>query len=169
MVNALLRLICCNACSKVADYTGKSKAEVSKMTISYDILSGALQKASGEGGKFYGAMNAQSKTLNGQLSNSEDGFSRLMGSAMKPVNDFLKDTLMPNVNNFIAKLQERFDTDNWNDIKKILKEVGLVITEVITAVLTYKAPLLAIEVASFVSKVAGMIGAFISLIPEIHS
>lgn len=120
--------------SLVADYTGKSKEEVANMNISYDVLAGALQKASSEGGKYYNSMNDQSKTLNGQLSNLEDGFNTLMGSAMKPINDFLKNTLLPNVNNLISKLQERFDSGNWNDIINIIKIIGAIIVPLISGI-----------------------------------
>lgn len=120
--------------SLVADYTGKSKEEVANMNISYDVLAGALQKASSEGGKYYNSMNAQSKTLNGQLSNLEDGFNTLAGSAMKPINDFLKNTLLPNVNNLISKLQERFDSGNWNDIINIIKIIGAIIVPLISGI-----------------------------------
>ena len=44
----------------LADYTGKSTAEVQNMTVTYDLLTAALQKASEEGGRYYNAMETQS-------------------------------------------------------------------------------------------------------------
>ena len=49
----------------LADYTGKSTAEVQGMTITYDLLTAALQRASEEGGRYYNAMETQSQTLSG--------------------------------------------------------------------------------------------------------
>ena len=52
----------------LADYTGKTTAEVQNMTISYDLLTQALQAASEEGGRYYGSMDTQSQTMIGRAS-----------------------------------------------------------------------------------------------------
>lgn len=63
----------------LADYTGKSTAEVQKMTISYDLLTQALQAASEEGGRYYGSMDTQSQTMNGRVSTLKDNVKQLAG------------------------------------------------------------------------------------------
>lgn len=63
----------------LADYTGKSTAEVQKMTISYDLLTQALQAASEEGGRYYGSMDTQSQTMSGRVSTLKDNVSQLAG------------------------------------------------------------------------------------------
>lgn len=63
----------------LADYTGKSTAEVQKMTISYDLLTQALQAASEEGGRYYNSMDTQSQTMNGRVSTLKDNVSQLAG------------------------------------------------------------------------------------------
>lgn len=63
----------------LADYTGKSTAEVQKMTISYDLLTQALQAASEEGGRYYNSMDAQSQTMNGRVSTLQDNVKQLAG------------------------------------------------------------------------------------------
>ena len=88
----------------LADYTGKTTEEVRDMEISYEVLSGALKQASKEGGKFYNAMNKQSKTLKGQISNLKDGFSMLAGSLSEPVFDYIKDNILPGINDEIDNL-----------------------------------------------------------------
>ena len=88
----------------LADYTGKTTEEVKDMEISYEVLSGALKQASKEGGKFYNAMNKQSKTLKGQISNLKDGFSMLAGSLSEPVFDYIKDNILPGINDEIDNL-----------------------------------------------------------------
>ena len=52
----------------LADYTGKSVQDVQSMTITYDVLTQALQAAAEEGGRYYDSMATQSQTLNGRLS-----------------------------------------------------------------------------------------------------
>lgn len=56
----------------LADATGKNVAEVKEMDISYELLTEALGKASEEGGMFAGAMEAQSSSLQGRISNLQD-------------------------------------------------------------------------------------------------
>lgn len=63
----------------LADYTGKSTAEVQKMTISYDLLTQALQAASEEGGRYYNSMDTQSQTMNGRMSTLQDNVKQLAG------------------------------------------------------------------------------------------
>lgn len=64
----------------LADYTGKSTAEVQGMTITYDLLTAALKKASEEGRRYYNAMETQSQTLSGRLETLKDNWSQLIGS-----------------------------------------------------------------------------------------
>lgn len=63
----------------LADYTGKSTAEVQNMTISYDLLTQALQAASEEGGRYYNSMDTQSQTMNGRVSTLQDNVKQLAG------------------------------------------------------------------------------------------
>lgn len=64
----------------LADYTGKSTAEVQKMTVTYDLLTAALQNAAEEGGRYYNSMSAQSETINGKLSTLKDNATQLSGA-----------------------------------------------------------------------------------------
>ena len=63
----------------LADYTGKSTTEVQNMTISYDLLTQALQAASEEGGRYYNSMDTQSQTMNGRMSTLQDNVKQLAG------------------------------------------------------------------------------------------
>nr|DAM34425.1 MAG TPA: tail tape measure protein [Caudoviricetes sp.] len=64
----------------LADYTGKSTEDVQKMTISYDLLTNALLSASEEGGRYFGAMETQSQTLDGRISTLKDNATQLAGA-----------------------------------------------------------------------------------------
>ena len=77
----------------LADATGKTTEEVKDMEVSYELLSDALAKASGEGGKYFGAMENQSQTLTGQLSSLKDEFGALLGDLTKELMPIIKDIL----------------------------------------------------------------------------
>lgn len=69
----------------LADYTGKSTADVQKMSISYDLLTNALLSASEEGGRYFGAMETQSQTLDGRISTLKDNATQLAGALTEGV------------------------------------------------------------------------------------
>ena len=87
--------------SLLADYTGKTREEVSDLEISYEDLTGALKYASQEGGKYFNAMEKQSKTFNGQLSNLKDNFMAFLGEATMPLFTYLKDEVLPTINGIL--------------------------------------------------------------------
>ena len=64
----------------LSDYTGKSREEVQKLTISYDLLAAALEAASAEGGRYAGAMEAYSQTLQGRMDTLADNAAQLAGA-----------------------------------------------------------------------------------------
>lgn len=85
----------------LADYTGKTREEVTDLEISYEDLTGALKFASQEGGKYFNAMEKQSETFNGQLSNLKDNFMAFLGEATIPLFTFLKDEVLPIINGIL--------------------------------------------------------------------
>lgn len=100
----------------LADYTGKTRAEVDELTVSYDLLSAALQAAASEGGLYFGANAAQAATLNGQISTLKDNVSQKLGEAFAGVANVLSGTLLPAANEFIGSM----DMEKINDAVKIL-------------------------------------------------
>lgn len=63
----------------LADYTGKSVQEVQSMTVTYDVLTKALQAAAQEGGRYYNSMATQSQTLEGRTITLTDNVKQLAG------------------------------------------------------------------------------------------
>ena len=92
----------------LADYTGKSTAEVQKMTITYDLLTAALQRASEEGGRYYNAMETQSQTLSGRLDTLRDNWSQLLGSLSEGLADVEGD-LVSAATEWVQTLQTSFE------------------------------------------------------------
>lgn len=96
----------------LADYTGKSTTEVQKMTISYDLLTQALQAASEEGGRYYGSMDTQSQTMNGRVSTLQDNVKQLAGLLTGDLSSGVGGVI-GNLNDLIVKAQEAYKTDGW--------------------------------------------------------
>ena len=88
----------------LADYTGMAIKDVSKLTITYDLLAAALQAAAQEGGRYFGANAAQAATLNGQLSTLQDNVKSKLGEAFQSTSNVLTTKVLPAVNEFIAGL-----------------------------------------------------------------
>lgn len=96
----------------LADYTGKSTAEVQNMTISYDLLTQALQAASEEGGRYYGSMDTQSQTMNGRVSTLQDNVKQLAGLMTGDLSSGFG-VVISNLNDLVVKAQEAYKTDGW--------------------------------------------------------
>lgn len=96
----------------LADYTGKSTAEVQNMTVSYDLLTAALEKAADEGGRYYNSMQTQSETLNGQMSTLKDNATQLAGLMTEDLTDGIK-MVVSNVNDLTVAATEAYKTDGW--------------------------------------------------------
>lgn len=96
----------------LADYTGKSTAEVQNMTISYDLLTQALQAASEEGGRYYNSMDTQSQTMNGRVSTLKDNVSQLAGLLTGDLSSGFG-VVIGDLNDMLVAAQEAYKTDGW--------------------------------------------------------
>lgn len=96
----------------LADYTGKSTAEVQNMTISYDLLTQALQAASEEGGRYYNSMDTQSQTMNGRVSTLKDNVKQLAGLLTGDLSSGVG-VVIGNLNDMLVAAQKAYKTDGW--------------------------------------------------------
>ena len=96
----------------LADYTGKSTTEVQKMTISYDLLTQALQAASEEGGRYYNSMDTQSQTMNGRVSTLQDNVKQLAGLLTGDLSSGIG-VVISNLNDLVVNAQKAYKTDGW--------------------------------------------------------
>ncbi|MEA5151595.1 MAG: tape measure protein [Oscillospiraceae bacterium] len=117
----------------LADYTGKSTQEVKNLTVTYDMLSGALIKASQEGGKYFGANAAQAATLNGQISTLKDNVKSKLGEAFEGVSNVLSGKLLPAVNKFVNGLDMGKILDDFDNLMTAAVAVGGAIAAMKTA------------------------------------
>lgn len=105
----------------LADSTGKTVKELQEMDISFDMITEALAKASAEGGKYYGAMEMQSQTLTGSITNLKAQFSELLGE--------LTEMLLPVIKEILAKVQEWVEKLRGLDEgqKNLITKIGLIV------------------------------------------
>lgn len=107
----------------LAESTGKTVAEVKEMDVTYEELAKAFAMASSEGGKYYGAMEAQGQTLNGSLSAVTESFQMLMGEITK--------TAMPVIVQILGKVR---DMIKWlSSLSDRTKRIILIVGSVVAA------------------------------------
>lgn len=114
----------------LADYTGKSTAEVQGMTITYDLLTAALKKASEEGGRYYNAMETQSQTLSGRIETLKDNWSQLLGTLTKGLTE-TEGNLVTAAAGWVQRLQEGFETAGANGL---MQAGGHIVDEVASGI-----------------------------------
>lgn len=88
----------------LSDSMGKSIDQIKEMDISYNDLSKALQKASEEGGLYYGAMERQSNTLSGQLNKLESNWNALTGVIAEGTTTSIQGVFIPAINDALESM-----------------------------------------------------------------
>lgn len=99
---------------ELAKQFGKNKSEVKKLVeegkIGFPKVQKAIEALTGEGSKFGGLMEAQSKTISGQISNIEDAWEQMMNEIGRSQEGNISGAL-----DITGKLIE-----NWKTIGKVL-------------------------------------------------
>lgn len=111
----------------MADSTGKTVEELHDMDITFDMIVEALTQATTEGGKFFEASQVGASTLQGQMSLLESTIQSGLGTAFEPVNEALREKLIP------AAIQLIEDID-WNAIGNAITFAVDCVTEFVNAV-----------------------------------
>lgn len=99
---------------ELAKQFGKNKSEVKKLVeegkIGFPEVQKAIEALTGEGSKFGGLMDKQSKTISGQMSNIEDAWEQMMNEIGRSQEENISGAL-----DITGKLIE-----NWKTIGKVL-------------------------------------------------
>ena len=131
-----------NPLQEISQSTGESMASlydrISKGTISIDEITASMERSTSAGGKYFQSMEKQSQTLNGQWSTAQDNFSNLLGSILEAISELLTNKILPAVNNFMSKLQEKIDNGGLDNFLNILKGILAVIVPLTAAVVVFK-------------------------------
>ena len=94
----------------LSDYTGKSREEVQQLKISYDLLAEALKAASEEGGRYAGAMEAYSQTLQGRMDTLADNATQLAGALTEGLFEVQKE-LVEAASGWVETLQTTLEAE----------------------------------------------------------
>ena len=126
---------------ELAKQFGKNKSEVKKLVeegkIGFPEVQKAIEALTGEGGKFGGLMDKQSKTIKGQLSNIEDAWEQMINEIGKSQEGNISGAL-----DITGKLIE-----NW-------RTVGKVVLSVVAIYGSYKAATMVAAVATRIAAAA---------------
>lgn len=150
----------------LADSMGVTREEASDLDVTYEMLSDALAKASSEGGKYAGAMEAQSKTYNGAMSNLQESFQVFTGQLSEGLFNAIKD--------IIPQLTSMFDWLSQN--KDIVIAIALplltffniivgfmIIQKIIGLFSALWAVLMANPIIAIIALIAGLVAGFVYL------
>ena len=100
------------------------------MTISYDSLTAALQKASEEGGRYYNAMETQSQTMSGRIETLKDNWSQLLGTLTEGLTE-TEGKLVTAASGWVQRLQEAFETSGANGL---MQAGGHIVDDIATGI-----------------------------------
>ena len=131
-----------NPLQEISKSTGESMSSIydriSKGTISVDEITASMERSTSVGGKYFQSMEKQSQTLNGQWSTLKDNFSNILGTILKPINELLSNDILPAVNEFIGKLQEKIENGELDNFVNTLKNMLGIIVPLTAAFVAYK-------------------------------
>lgn len=141
---------------EIAKIMGVTKDAVAELVTAGEVTDQVFKKAienmTSEGSKFGGLMEAQSKTITGQISNIEDALDMMFNDLGKQSEGVINDALSG-----VSYLVEHYE------------EVGKVILTVAASFGAYKAALFAVMAAQKIASVWGEVQAFLSLAKSITS
>ena len=94
----------------LADSMGVTAAEAAEMDVTYEQLAEALSHAAASGGKYEGALAAQSQTFSGRISTLKDNLTQLGGALTEDIFSGMSDNALPMVMDWVATLLEAAQT-----------------------------------------------------------
>ena len=116
-----------NPLNEISKKTGETMAEVKarmeKGAVSAEEVTEAFKSATAEGGLFYGSMDKQSKTFNGQMSTLKDNAMSFLGELTAGLTDIAKNDALPFLSEELGKLQAAFSENGFEGIADAFGEV----------------------------------------------
>ena len=144
----------------ISEKTGESmsslKDKMSKGQISFEMIADAMKAATSEGGKFYNAMETQSKTFTGQVSTLKDNINALFGAMTEDVSEALSEDVLPWLIDQVEELNKA-----WEDgrLQEHIKGAAVALTAFGTAVIALNLVMFANDIYSVVKGVQGFTAA----------
>lgn len=75
-----------------------------------------MRRATSEGGKFFGSMEAQSQTVSGLLSSLQDELQTLGGDIFEPISEALRTKVLPEAIRIVQAMQEAYADKGWDGL-----------------------------------------------------
>lgn len=139
----------------IKDANEYGKKVLENGNISAQVIFDAMKAETDAGGTFFGAMEKQSKTFNGQLSTLKDNAMSFLGELTQGLSDAAKNDYLPTINGWLLKLQEGFAKGKWEGLIDAASDVlGELLIKVVNL-----APQLVTTAANIVKKLVGTIKA----------
>ena len=107
----------------LSDYAQATGQDVEDLEYTYENITEAIKMSTEEGGRYYGAMEAQAQTYNGQLNTLKANIQEALGTTFQSVSDLLKDKIFPAINQALSSID--FEKLGAN-IKSIVDAVGAI-------------------------------------------
>ena len=124
-----------NPLTRLSKMTGESMAQLKDDMAAGKISSEMVQQAfvaeQEEGGRFYGALEKQSKTFNGQVSNLKDNVNILGATLTSSLTNKLKTEALPALNELTVGLSSAFQTGG---IEKFANVLGVGLTKMVSGI-----------------------------------
>ncbi len=141
---------------ELAKQFGVTKDKVGELVtagkVGAEEFQAAIWAMTNEGSKFGGLMEAQSKSITGQIANIEDAIEQMFNEMGKQSEGFITDTL---------------DAVTW--VVENWQELGKVLLTIISTYGAYKAAVIAVAAAHKIANIWGTVSAFMSLAKSVTS
>lgn len=133
----------------LADYTGKSVQEVQNMTVTYDVLTKALQAAAQEGGRYYNSMATQSQTLDGRTTTLTDNVKQLAGELTTGLSSAYG-SIVEKANSWVSSILE--SDEKLSQLETTVTVAASAVAGLTTAFVAYKAAMAIADIITAVQK-----------------
>lgn len=149
---------------EISESTGESMESlydrISKGTLSVEELTNSMRRATSEGGKFFGSMEAQSQTVSGLLSSLKDELSTLGGEIFEPLSEALRTKVLPEAIRIVQEMQDAYSKGGFDGLVDAL-------TAEIPKLLNAASAALEKLAGKLKAKLPGIIKKLISALPEV--
>lgn len=119
----------------LSDYAEATGQDVNDLEMDYETLTAALKLSTEEGGRYYGAMDKQAQTYNGQLEALKARIQDSLGTTFQSVSDTLKDKIFPAINKALDSIDFAKLGESIGKILDAVSEILPVVTWVVDNVI----------------------------------
>ena len=109
-----------NPLLEISEKTGESMESlydrISKGTMAFSEITGAMQSATSEGGKFFKSMEQQSQTVSGLLSSLQDELQTLGGDIFEPISEALRTKVLPEAIRLVQEMQDAYGKGGFDGL-----------------------------------------------------